>query len=61
MNHDGEVDINDVTAMISYVLGTSNTEACCPICADVDNTNEVDINDVTAAISYVLTGVWPEN
>ena len=60
VNHDGEVDINDVTAMIAFVLGTSNTEACCPICADVDNTNEVDINDVTAAISYVLTGVWPE-
>ena len=60
VNHDGEVDINDVTAMIAYVLGTSSAEDCCPVCADVNNDNEVDINDVTDTISYVLTGVWPD-
>lgn len=57
VNHDGVVDINDVTEVIAKVLGT---EGCCTICADVDGNNEVDINDVTDMINFVLTGHWPE-
>ena len=60
VNHDEVVDINDVTAMIAYVLGTSSAETCCPVCADVNDDEMVDINDVTETISYVLTGVWSE-
>ena len=57
VNHDGLVDINDVTAVIAKVLGTEN---CCTICADVDGNQDVDINDVTIIINYVLTGHWTE-
>ena len=53
MNHDDHVDINDVTRLIAQVLG-SNTEPCCPICADVYSNGIVDINDVTALIDKVL-------
>lgn len=57
VNHDGVVDINDVTAVIAKVLGA---EDCCTICADVDDNDEVDINDVTEIIDFVLTGHWTE-
>ena len=53
VNHDDHVDINDVTRLIAQVLG-SNTEPCCPICADVYSNGIVDINDVTALIDKVL-------
>ena len=60
VNHDNGVDINDVTALISYVLG-NNIDNFCPICASVNSDNQIDINDVTALISFVLGGSWPEN
>ena len=60
VNHDNAVDINDVTAIISHVLGSVSEGYYCPICANVDGNNVVDINDVTALISYVLTGAWAE-
>ena len=57
VNGDQTVDIDDVTALISYVLnGNSsgiNMEAadCCP-------DGRIDIDDVTALINYVLNGSW---
>ena len=60
VNHDNGIDINDVTALISYVLG-NNIDNFCPICASVNSDNQIDINDVTALISFVLGGSWPEN
>ena len=57
VNHDKAVDINDVTALISYVLGNT-TGDCCPICANVNGDTQIDINDVTALISFVLSGSW---
>ena len=57
VNDNGQVDINDVTALINYVLtGYStgiNLEA-----ANTDQQGGVDINDVTALIARVLTGSW---
>ena len=53
VNHDGLVDIDDVTILISCVLGNS-TQDCCPICGNVDGTGGLDIEDVTALISIVL-------
>ena len=52
VNHDQSVDINDVTALISYVLGQGNT--ICMTCADVTANGYIDINDVTALINLVL-------
>ncbi len=60
VNHDNGVDISDVTALISYVLG-NNTDNFCPICACVNSDNQIDISDVTALISFVLGGSWPGN
>jgi hypothetical protein len=53
VDDDGSVDINDVTALIDYLLsgGTINMDA-----ADLDGDNSVDINDVTALIDKLLAG-----
>ncbi len=53
VNMDGEVDINDVTALISRVLGQVVTPFDSQA-ANVNGDNEIDINDVTALISIVL-------
>jgi len=57
VNNDQNVDINDVTALINYVLsgnaaGVNMTNANC------DLQGNVDINDVTALINFVLKGAW---
>ena len=54
VNHDNSIDIDDVTKLISMVLGLtpSNSEADC------DGNNGVDIDDVTKLINFVLSGHW---
>jgi len=55
VNHDGVIDIIDVTALIDFVLSDqSDTTNCCKICADVNDDGVVDIIDVTALIDLVL-------
>ena len=54
VNHDGNVNIADVTALIDYLLGGNN--AVCTICADVNGDSEVNISDVTTLIDLVLSG-----
>ena len=54
VNHDGFVDISDVTSMINYLL-TANNEVC-SICGDVNHDGILDINDVTALIDILLNG-----
>ncbi len=58
VNGNGTVDINDVTALIQYVL-TGSTTGINLSNADVNGNGPVDINDVTALIQYVLTGAFP--
>ena len=53
VNNDGSVDINDVTAIISMVLGTATQEFNAQA-ADVSGDGVVDINDVTGVINLVL-------
>lgn len=57
VNGDQTVDIDDVTALISYVLNgdssSINMEA-----ADSYPDGRIDIDDVTALISFVLNGSW---
>ena len=53
VNHDGDVNIADVTALIDYLLGAANDT--CLICADVNLDDAVNIADVTALIDFLLT------
>ena len=53
VDHDGNVNIADVTALIDYLL--SNTSAA-PAEADVDGDGNVNIADVTALIDILLSG-----
>ena len=53
VNMDGEVDINDVTALISHVLGQV-VDPFDSQAANVNGDNAIDINDVTSLISTVL-------
>ena len=55
VNGDGNVDINDVTALIDLLLGggtISNTAADC------NQDGSVNISDVTALIDRLLIGAW---
>lgn len=57
VNGDGEVDVADVTILISMILNNSAE------INDVNNVNgddAIDVADVTALISYILTSAWPE-
>ena len=52
VNHDGTINIADVTQLIGYALGSDN--GSCPICSDLVEDGEIMISDVTALISIVL-------
>lgn len=60
VNGNNEVDISDVTALISYVL-TGNGSSLVLANADCTLNGEIDISDVTCLIDYVLRGAWPED
>ena len=53
VDHDGKVNIGDVTALIHALL---SQEVACPICADVDQDGKISIGDVTALINRLLAG-----
>ena len=57
VNNDKMVDIDDVTALISYVL-TGNADGINIDNAECNQVDGIDIDDVTALISYVLNGHW---
>jgi len=54
VNHNGEVSISDVTALIDYLLGGEGN--CCATCADMNSKDGVSIADVTALIDLLLAG-----
>lgn len=54
VNGDGAVDINDVTTLIDYLLGSDADVN--ELAADMNADGAVDINDVTALIDYLLGG-----
>jgi len=53
LNHDGKVNIDDLTELIDSLLGGNEV---CAICADLDNDGKVNIDDVTSLIDLLLTG-----
>lgn len=52
VNHDHQVSIADVSALIDYLL--DETSPACLICADMNGNSEVTIADVSALIDYLL-------
>ncbi len=52
VNHDGMVDISDVTDLIDYLLDPSME--ICLTCADLDGDGEASIADVTVLIDKLL-------
>jgi len=52
VDHSGNVNIADVTALISALLNGSEV---CTICADVDGNGSITIADVTALINLLLS------
>ena len=54
---DNLVNINDVTALISYLLSNDAT-GINPQATDCDGDGKSNINDVTALISYLLSKSW---
>ena len=55
VNGDGRIDVEDVTLLISAVLGNATVNQDV---ADVNDDTVVDIEDVTTLIARVLTGSW---
>ena len=56
VNHNGEVDIEDVTVLIEYVLGL--TDDICTTCAHVSvGDDPISVSDVSALIDMVLYGM----
>ena len=58
VNHDGNVNIFDVTDLIDRILGnidpTTGDFAACPYCSDVNENHGVNIDDVTDLIDILL-------
>ena len=52
VNHDGVVNISDVTALIDYLL---DNDAMAPVEADIDQSGTVSIKDVTDLIDMLLS------
>ena len=59
VNKDGFVKIDDVTALIDYLL-SGNEEGIDINAADCNKSGDVKIDDVTTLIDFLLGGNWPE-
>lgn len=57
VNGDKMVDIDDVTALISYVL-SGNADGINIDNAECNQVDGIDIDDVTALNNYLLNGSW---
>ena len=57
VDEDGEVNINDVTTLIDYLLGGSASSVNVAN-ADCDQNNIIAIDDVTTLIDYLLGSHW---
>ena len=53
VNCDGEVNVNDVTTLINYILGKNPTPFD-SVAADVNEDTAINVNDVTALINLIL-------
>ena len=53
VNHDGVINVTDVTMLISRVLNDSS-DVVCDICADMNGDGVINVTDVTLLIAKVL-------
>ena len=53
VNCDGEVNVNDVTTLVNYILGKNPTPFD-SMAADVNEDTAINVNDVTALINLIL-------
>ncbi len=53
VNHDGIVNISDVSVLIDYLL--DNSDEACPICCDVNGDGLVNISDASILIDKLLS------
>ena len=58
VDEDGLVNINDVTALIDYLLN-NDASAINLSNADCDGDGLVNISDITCLIDFLLSGTWP--
>jgi hypothetical protein len=54
VNHDGNMNIVDVTELIDTLMGAATD--VCDICADVDGNGIINITDVTDLIDMLFSG-----
>ena len=54
VNHDGTVDVDDVSLIIAYILGNPIPGEFCETCANVKEDGIIDVDDVAMAIGIVL-------
>jgi len=54
VNHDGNVDVDDVTIIIDRVLTGTTIDGCYDTEADMDDDGAIDVDDVTTLIDLVL-------
>ena len=55
LNDDSEVNVSDVTMLVSMILGNTPLTSA----ADVNGDSEVNVSDVTALVSIILSGNSP--
>ena len=55
----GNVNIDDLTALIDYLLSSKERSDELMLVADVDNNGVIDISDLADMIDYILFGKWP--
>lgn len=51
----GDVDVQDATIVVNYILGTENDDDYDYSLADMNNDGEIDVFDVTAIINVILS------
>lgn len=56
LNNDGEINVSDVTGLVSVILGNDNTvpNSLNHKAADVNGDGEINVSDVTAIVSIIL-------
>ena len=57
VNGDGSVNINDVAALIDYLL-SGDESGINLAAANCNGDNDVSITDINALIDYLLSGTW---
>ena len=54
MDGSGQINMDDLTILINYLL-TGDASLINPIGADVDGNGPINMDDLTALINYLLT------